>query len=172
MALLKFFSDVLDKSDPSHFTKYYKDFRLNHQERTEISELKCDILQKLTKASSQEINDEVIKYFVHILQSQQFSTKVNSKVLKALISNKNAKTVNEELTKLLEAAPEQIVPLFLQNSRNLPSKNFDAQICQKICENSFAYCETDQLTNILYLLCHNIDMPNSPYILEKLMEMN
>ena len=169
VALLKFFSEILDKSDPSHFTKYYKDFRLDYQERVEISELKCDILQKLSKASSEEINEEVIKYFVYILQSQQFSPKVNSQVLKGLLFNKNQTVVNQELLKLLETSPEQIVPLVVQNARNLPN-NFDAQICQKVCGNSFAFCDNSELKNILYILCHHLDIQSSPYILEKLLD--
>ena len=169
-ALLKFFSEVLDKSDAKYFTKYHKDFRLNHQERTEISVQKCDILQKLSKSCPNEVNEEIVKYYLEILDSNQFSQKVNLKILESILQNQNTNFANENILKLLESNPDQIVPLIIQNARNIP-KTLDSNILEKCCEMSFTFCDiSTQFHNILYILCHNSDIKSSPYILEKILQ--
>ena len=81
---------------------------------------------------------------------------------------------SQELLKLINTTPEDIIPLLLKNARILPEtlENRD-QILTQMCHYSFIYSNLEQeVPNVLWTLCHRGSViKTSPYILERLLDV-
>ena len=81
-ALLKFVTEIKDDASIMQLSRHYKDFKFIPNERIELSQVKCEILQRLASAKGceMELKDDITKYMltqlVHGSHSHPFEVNI------------------------------------------------------------------------------------------------